>query len=165
MEPPRINHYSRSLEKFGLKQKSWDSISSGNDSLGNTQGLSISHFLARQYGSSFDDSALAWSCLLRRQLANRTGIAHYLRPGDLWARNPEFGKLVLDQEKRGRRGNGLGKVIPPREWTRFPRGHTYQAARGSSAGVRKVPKQEARAARGPSQERGKRQSALVPALF
>lgn len=38
-----------------------------------------------------------------------TGQQVYLRPGDIWYRNPEFGKHVSDPDKRGR----YGRPNPP----------------------------------------------------
>ena len=47
-QPPIIHHYARSLEKFALKQKLWDpKLASGNDSIGNPQGLSAYSYLHR----------------------------------------------------------------------------------------------------------------------
>ena len=129
INPPMINHYSRSLDKFALKQDSWNNLAvDANGSLGNSQGLSTLNFLNRAYGWYYDDSALSWSCLLRSQLRRRTGEENYLRPGDFWIRNAEFGKPVSDPRKRGRNGNGYGKVVPKREWSPYPPGNTYQSA-------------------------------------
>ena len=50
-QPPIIHHYARSLEKFALKQKLWDpKLASGNDSIGNPQGLSVYSYLHRSVG-------------------------------------------------------------------------------------------------------------------
>lgn len=127
--PPVIFHYARSLEKFAMKQQTWDKkLSSGNDSVGNPQGLSLHNYLHRAVGHRFDDSALRWSCAVREVLRKFTGEPNYLRPGDNWYRNIEFGKFVNDPSKRGRYGNGLKKKITKTEWNTFPVGDTYQAA-------------------------------------
>jgi hypothetical protein len=127
--PPNIYHYARSLEKFTLKQKTYDSLSSGNDSLGNPQGLSIFNFLNRAYGSTFDNSGLAWTCRLRRWIADKTGVANFLRAGSFWYRNPEFNRDVTDPRKRGRSGNGKDKRPKKNEISPYPPGSTYQRAR------------------------------------
>ncbi|KAJ1397050.1 hypothetical protein B484DRAFT_458779, partial [Ochromonadaceae sp. CCMP2298] len=89
---PRINHYARSLEKYILKQGTWDTAGNGRD-------YDTYNFLDRVSGFKFDNSALEWTCQLRELLRNRTGEQHYLRPGDVWYRNPEFGKTVSDARK------------------------------------------------------------------
>ena len=61
-------------------------------------------------------------------VAHRTGIANYVRPGDIWYRNPEYGKLVDDPHKRGRYGGGYGKQLGPREMNPYPPLDTYQRA-------------------------------------
>lgn len=103
-----INHYSRSLEKYALKQKTWKT-STGEHKKGQTSeqaasSYDIPKFLARSVGSHFDDSALRYSCQLREVLANITGEDVYLRPGSFWYKNPEFGKTITDPDKRGRYG-------------------------------------------------------------
>jgi hypothetical protein len=56
------------------------------------------------------------------------GEADYVRPGDHWYRNPEFGKVVSDPRKRGRNGAGYGKYLGPLEMNPYPPGETYQRA-------------------------------------
>jgi hypothetical protein len=85
--------YARSLEKYILKQGTWDTAGAGRD-------YDTYNFLDRVSGFKFDNSALEWTCQLRELLRNRTGEQHYLRPGDVWYRNPEFGKTVSDARKR-----------------------------------------------------------------
>jgi hypothetical protein len=124
-EPPNIHHYARSLEKFAMKQDSYDSLSFGNDSLGNGQGLSIYNFLNRAFGFVHDDAALQWSCPLRNWLKLRTGEETYLRPGLHWYRNPEFGKSVEDPRKRGRKGVPLKRPLGWREISPYPPGKVF----------------------------------------
>jgi len=121
--PPHIHHYARSLEKYMLKQRSWDTAS-GHES----SGYDIYNFLDRTIGFEFDNSGVAWGCQLRALLRNRTGEAHYVRPGDFWYKNPEFGKTVSDPRKRGRFGNGFGKVLGAGDMNPYPPGDTYQLA-------------------------------------
>ena len=120
---PHIHHYARSLEKYILKQKTWETAS-GHDSTG----YSIYNFLDRVSGWEFDDSLIAWGCQLRELLRTRTGVPDYVRPGDIWYRNPEYGKLVDDPHKRGRYGGGYGKQLGPREMNPYPPQDTYQRA-------------------------------------
>ena len=105
---PRINHYSRSLEKYAIKAKTWKTASGevrkGETSKDAARSYDISKFLARSTGWYHDPSALAYSCQLRQLLANMTGNVTYLRPGTIWYRNPEFGKEITDENKRGRYG-------------------------------------------------------------
>ena len=102
-----INHYSRSLEKFGLKSKSWTSAT-GDAPPGTekeaARGYTTAMFLSRSVGWHTDRTALRYSCQLRDVLKNMTGHIAYLRPGLNWYRNPEFGKFIMDPEKRGRYG-------------------------------------------------------------
>ena len=67
-------------------------------------------------------------------LRNVTGQKHYLRPGAIWYRNIEFGKIVADPFKRGRQGNGLNKKLRKIEWNPYPHGNTYQAAHWQQSG-------------------------------
>ena len=120
-QPPHIHHYARSLEKYVMKSKTWETAS-GHDSTGYT----ISNYFDRVSGFEFDDSAIKWGCQLRKLLFNRTGIEHYIRPGDDWYRNPEFGKTVSDPKKRARYGNGFGIKLPMGEMNPYPPGLTYQ---------------------------------------
>lgn len=92
-----INHYGRSLEKFGLKTQTWKT-SDGED-----KGYDLNHFLDRNVGWTLDTTALRYNCQLRAHLANVTGSPVYFRPGDMWYRNTEFGRLMTDGAK-GRRG-------------------------------------------------------------
>lgn len=103
-----INHYSRSLEKYALKQKTWKT-SSGEAKPGETaeqaaSSYDIPKFLARSVGFHYDDTALRYSCQLRDVLAKMTGEKIYLRPGSFWYKNPEYGKTITDPDKRGRYG-------------------------------------------------------------
>lgn len=92
-------HYGRSLEKFGLKSKTWKT-SDGADT-----GYNVNYFLDRNVGWKYDSRALRYSCQLREHLARMTGEKVYYRPGDFWYRNPEFGRAMNDPGK-GRRGGG-----------------------------------------------------------
>jgi hypothetical protein len=105
------------------KQKTWDTAGGEN-----SKGYDIYHFLDRLSGFTYDDSANAVSCHLRELLANRTGTQHFVREGDSWYRNVEFGKIVNDPGKRGRMGAGRGKIVSTSEMNPYPAGETYQAA-------------------------------------
>jgi hypothetical protein len=96
----KINHYARSLEKYALKSKTWETASGE----GNSADYNIAGYLARNLGWFRDDVALRYSCQLREQLRLMTGEETYLRPGYFWYRNAEFGKHVGEGEKRGRYG-------------------------------------------------------------
>ncbi len=103
-----INHYSRSLEKYSIKSKTWKTATgegkAGESSEAAAKGYDIPKFLARSVGWKHDNVALRYSCQLRETLRNMTGEAVYLRPGTGWYRNPEFGKEISDPDKRGRYG-------------------------------------------------------------
>lgn len=103
-----VNHYSRSLEKYAIKSKTWKTatgeVREGESQEQATKSYDIPKFLARNLGWYFDDTALRYSCQLRHTLANMTGDEIYLRPGLFWYRNAEFGKEVNDPDKRGRYG-------------------------------------------------------------
>jgi hypothetical protein len=109
----RINHYSRSLEKFGLKSKTWRTASgevkAGENSEQAARNYDLPKFFARNVGWTYDPVALRYSCQLREQLEIMTGEPTYLRPGDMWYRNVEFGRPVGDPDKRGR----YGRQLPP----------------------------------------------------
>jgi hypothetical protein len=104
-----------------LKQQTWETA--GNH---DARGYNFYHFLDRSSGFTHDDSALVFTCQLRELIANRTREPHYVRPGDFWYRNPEFGRVVSDPSKRGRSGNGAGKVLHISEMNPYPPGDTYQ---------------------------------------
>jgi hypothetical protein len=103
-----INHYSRSLEKFGLKSKTWTTATGeakpGESSEQAAKSYDIPKFLSRNVGWHMDRIALKYSCQLREHLKKMTGESIYLRPGTQWYRNPEFGKEITDPDKRGRYG-------------------------------------------------------------
>jgi hypothetical protein len=103
-----INHYSRSLEKYGLKAKTWKTSTgeakAGETALQAATSYDVPKFLSRSVGWQHDTVALRYSCQLREVLQNTTGESPYLRPGDIWYRNPEYGKLIADPDKRGRYG-------------------------------------------------------------
>ena len=122
-QPPHLHHYARSLEKYVLKAQTWETAS-GHDSTGYT----ILNYLSRVMGYEYDDTAVKWGCQLRQLLFNRTGIEHYVRPGDAWYRNPEFGRAVSDARKRSRYGGGYGIKLGQSEWSPYPPGPTYQSA-------------------------------------
>ena len=69
-----------------MKAATWDSAIS----------YDIHNYLKRASGSDNDNSALVWSCQVREQLRQRTGQSIYMRPGDMWIRNQEFGQLHKD---------------------------------------------------------------------
>ena len=102
-----------------MKQTTWDTAGAGRD-------YDIYNFIDRVLGAKFDDSAVVWGCQLRELLRNRTGEADYLRPGDDWYRNPEFGRTVANPRKRGRNGAAFGKYLAPHEMNPYPIGETYQ---------------------------------------
>lgn len=87
-----INHYSRSLEKYALKMKTW-TTATGETQINQTneaaaKGYDIPKFLARNLGTHHDSNALRHACQLRDHLKERTGEEKYLRPGLFWMRNP-----------------------------------------------------------------------------
>ena len=118
---PHIHHYARTLEKFALKQTSWDTAGAG-------RGYDFYNYFERLVGHEFDDSALVWACQTRETLRNRTNQTNYLRPGNFWYKNPEFGKSVEDNNKRGRHGAGHEIKIYAPDFDPYPPGETYQAA-------------------------------------
>lgn len=103
-----INHYSRSIEKYAIKSKTWKTAT-GEAKAGETaeqaaKAYDIPKFLSRNVGWQHDPVALRYSCQLRELLRNVTNEAFYLRLGTSWYRNPEFGKHISDPDKRGRYG-------------------------------------------------------------
>jgi hypothetical protein len=96
-----INHYSRSLEKYVIKGRTWKTatgdVMHGESSHQAAKSYDIPKFLAR-------NSAVRYGCQLRSLLRNMTGESVYLRPGGMWYRNAEFGREVKDPDKRGRYG-------------------------------------------------------------
>jgi hypothetical protein len=103
-----INHYSRSLEKYALKGKTWRTstgeVKAGENMHDVAKSYDIPKFLHRSAGWHYDSTAVRYGCQLREQLKIMTGNSTYLRPGDCWYRNPEFGKPIDDPDKRGRYG-------------------------------------------------------------
>jgi hypothetical protein len=103
-----INHYSRSIEKYSLKQKTWRTAT-GESKAGETseqaaKSYDIPKFLSRNVGWQLDTTALRFSCQLRETLQKMTNESVYFRPGTQWYRNPEFGREITDPDKRGRYG-------------------------------------------------------------
>ena len=58
--------YARSLEKFMMKQDSWDTASPGGD-------YNLYTYMDRVFGFDYDNSIVKWGCQLRELLQNRTG--------------------------------------------------------------------------------------------
>lgn len=94
-----IFHYGRSLEKFGLKAKTWQTAGGRDNS------YHLEHFLDRNVGHHLDSRMLRYTCQLRQHLIDKTGQNPYFRSGDYWFRNVEFGRPLLDGAK-GRRNGG-----------------------------------------------------------
>ena len=106
-----------------LKQRTWETAGGHNN-----KGYDIYNYLDRVLGFEYDDSAVVWGCQVREMLRKRTNESNYVRPGDFWYRNPEFGKIVSDPRKRGRHGSGLGKKVGWHDMNPYPIGESYQAA-------------------------------------
>lgn len=104
-QPLVVHHYSRSLEKFTIKQKTWktasDTILPGQDPVAASKSYDITKFFGRSIGWYHDRTMLRYSCQLREILREKTGQSIYLRPGSFWYRNPEYGRIVTDPMKRG----------------------------------------------------------------
>ena len=100
-----INHYSRSLEKYILKSKTWETASDGSPE--DATKYDVVGFLRRSFGWMHDPTALRYSCQLREVLINVTGKSIFLRAGNNWFRNVEFGRPIEDPNKRGRFGKAL----------------------------------------------------------
>ena len=79
----------------------------------------VPKFLSRSVGWHHDPIAVRYACQLREVLRNVTGESPYLRPGDVWYRNPEYGRHVSDPDKRGRYGR------PNPEGFRYPVKNPY----------------------------------------
>lgn len=109
----RINHYSRSLEKYVIKGKTW-TTSSGEMKAGETsadaaKNYDVTKFMHRSIGWYHDEMALRYACQVRDKLREMTNEDKFLRFGLNWYRNPEFGKDVSEPDKRGR----YGRPNPP----------------------------------------------------
>ena len=120
----RTNHYSRSYEKFQLKQATWGTMTSA------------SSFMSRSFGWEYDPVALMYSCTVRHEInrakleyiarkkqpmystpnpllwhfdiATPPSMHHFQRQGDNWYRNPEFGLTIAHPNKRWDRVTGAG---------------------------------------------------------
>jgi hypothetical protein len=57
----------------------------------------------------YDPSAVRYSCQVREIIREVTNETTFLRKGDFWYRNPEFGREVSDPAKRGRKGASFPK--------------------------------------------------------
>ena len=104
-----------------MKQKHYETSSDGKS-------YGIKNFFDRSFGYLFDNSAVPWGCMVREKLYNRTGERDYVRPGDSWFRNPEFGRAIEDADKRGRNGGAYGVQLSWQDMNPFPAGETYQRA-------------------------------------
>lgn len=90
--PLSMFHYARSLEKYDLKQRTWDTYG--------TMAYSLTEFLDRNLGRVRDVRArLRYSCQVREILQEMTNESEYLRPGDYWYKNLEHNKSLLDESK------------------------------------------------------------------
>ena len=112
-----INHYSRSLEKFALKSKTWETAKDGSP--GDATAYDVLEFLKRSIGWKYDPTALRYSCQLREVLSSVTGNSTFLRSGHHWIRNVEFGRPIDDPQKRGRFGHPLPEGFTYRDGNRY----------------------------------------------
>ena len=100
-----VFHYSRSMEKFAVKQKTWKTATNvvlpGQDPVEASKSYEITKFFGRSIGWYLDDTMLRYTCQLRDILREKTGHSIYLRPGNFWYRNPEYGRTITDPAKRG----------------------------------------------------------------
>ena len=114
-EALNINHYSRSVEKYALKAQTWQTSTgefqgSFKESEKASKNYDIVGFFHRNVGWYSDNiAATRYGCQLRELLRNMTGEPVYLRPGDQWYRNPEFGRYIAYPAKRRR----YGRPNPP----------------------------------------------------
>ncbi len=86
-----------------------------------------------------DDSASErYSCLVRQEIERVWDSGkRFIRPGDSWFRNPEFGRSIELAEKRGR-GNGQRVVRTPHNphhYERYQKKLTLAAAAAAAASV------------------------------
>jgi len=126
----RMNHYSRSLEKFQLKQATWKTANQESNS------YEYKEFFSRSFGWEYDPVALLYSCTVRHEInrakleyiarkkqpmystpnpllwhfdiATPPSMHHFQRQGDNWYRNPEFGLTIAHPNKRWDRVTGAG---------------------------------------------------------
>lgn len=121
-----MNHYARSLEKFQLKQATWQTASQ------ETNSYDLSNYMSRTYGWIYDPTAVYYGCAVRYEInrAKREYIQsvkdspkfsldaphdplsaiyilempqsdfQFLRQGENWYRNPEFGVAIASKLKQ-----------------------------------------------------------------
>lgn len=124
----RVHKYSRSLEKYQFQQ---------NSALPGSNIHDLRVYMNKAYGWHFDPIALIYSCLVRFEIneqynklaynptlviakkdldsdsakRQRTPSYYFLRSGDSWYRNPEFGRPIMDLSRRGRGTGGAAAYI------------------------------------------------------
>lgn len=137
----RNNHYTRSLEKFQLKQGHWQTHKSVDNP------WNIRQFLQSSYGWHYDPVAIIYSCLIRYDIYQmyrsyykgydkksilatgvilseetrkkaKNGIVpatiasyYFERSGADWYRNPEYIRIIEDLSRRGRGTGGAAEYI------------------------------------------------------
>lgn len=97
-----LHHYARSLEKYEMKGKTWQTSSGdlGSDS----SSYDITGFLDRSIGWKTNRDAVVYGCQVREILQDFTNMSQYFRPGDYWYKNVEFGR-PMNHPLKGRRNN------------------------------------------------------------
>ena len=68
-----IHHYARSLEKYNMKLQSW-SFDTYN----------LEDYMQRAHGWTYDESAARYSCAVRFEIRQMTGLTKFRREGDMW---------------------------------------------------------------------------------
>ena len=108
-----VHHYSRSLEKFAQKSRTWKTNSGellpGQSLEQASKSYDVTTFMHRSVGWKHDSTAVRYGCQVRALLREVTGEETFFRHGDFWYRNPEFGRPISDPAKRGR----YGRPNPP----------------------------------------------------
>jgi len=113
----RMNHYSRSFEKFGVKALTWETANQASNN------YDLKEFLSRAYGSRYDPAALVFSCQVRAEI-NRANSAYwhgsssssgsgqhygFARKGKYWSRNAEF--HLNSQSRSGSTASNKGIIF------------------------------------------------------
>jgi hypothetical protein len=66
----------------------------------------------------YDPSAVRYSCQVREIIREVTNETTFLRKGDFWYRNPEFGKN-FDKTDQVQWGGAFHPVVNPYKYTRY----------------------------------------------
>jgi hypothetical protein len=78
----------------------------------------MKRYFERSVGWMHDPSAVQYSCQVREIIYEVTNVTEFIRKGDFWSRNPEYGRNI-DKAEQARWGGAFHPAINPYHYQRY----------------------------------------------